>query len=89
MDYELTQDELLIKRICEAGRMALLAEEVRRYEADLEPLTDLQKEIIYQRYRDKAADLFPHIYWNDMYDLYDRLYKEVEEEHMYDSILYA
>lgn len=89
MDYELTQDELLIKRICEAGRMALLAEEVRRYEADLEPLTDLQKEIIYQRYRDKATDLFPHIHWNDMYNLYDRLYKEVEEEHMYDSILYA
>lgn len=89
MDYELTQDERLVKRICEAGRMALLAEEVRRYEADLEPLTDLQKEIIYQRYRDKATDLFPHIKWEEMYDLYDRLYKEVEEEHMYDSILYA
>ena len=88
-DYEYTQDELLIKKICEACWYAILAEEVRHYEEELPRLTDLQKEIIYQRYRDKATDLFPRIHWETMYDIYDRLYKQVEEERQFDTTMYA
>ena len=88
-DYEYTLDELLIRRICEACWYAILSEEVRHYEEELPPLTEFQKELIYQRYRDKATDLFPHIEWERMYDIYDGMYKEVEEEHQFDATMYA
>lgn len=86
-DY--TTDERTILNICEACRLAILSEEVRRYEEELKPLTNLQKEIIYQRYRDKATDLFSKMPWEEMYALFDALYLANEESHKDDWAVYA
>lgn len=79
-----TQDEQKILHICEAGRLAILSEEVRRFEEGMTPMSNLYREIIYQRYRDYATDLFRNKNWEDMYALYDRLYRENEQAHAND-----
>ena len=86
-DY--TEEERYVMRICEACRLTIMTEEINRFEDDQTELTPLQKEIIYQRYRDKAAELLKHIEWETVYELFDRLYKDNEEYHQYDSMAYA
>ena len=86
---KITVNKNQIMKICEAGRLAIASEEIRRYENDMEPLTDFYREIIYQKYRDLAVDLFPSSMWETVGEMYDKWYKENEEDHKYDSYIYA
>lgn len=86
---DLTQDELLILHLCEAGRLAILTEEVNHYEAEMPPLTSLQKEIIRQRYRDRAVDIFKEVDFERIHEIFDRLYRENEEAHKDDGLAYC
>lgn len=83
-DY--TQEELRIKAVCEACRLAIAQEEFLRYENDELPLTELQRVIIYQRYQDLIVLKYPSARWDEVSALFDRLFQEVEEYHRDDAM---
>lgn len=83
-----TQEEYRILAVCEKGRLAILAEEVRRWEAGMEELSGFQRVIIYQRYRDKVVDKYPSAKWEEISDLYDKLYEENANAHTEDALAY-
>ena len=86
---KITVNKNQIMKICEAGRLAIMAEEIRRWENDMEPLSNFYREIIYQKYKDMAVDMFRTAEWEEVGDLYDKWYKENEENHRYDGLAYT
>lgn len=87
MKHSVNKNQII--HICEAGRLAILAEETRRWENDMTPLSDFYRTVIYQKYKDIAVDLFPSSMWEEIGELYDQLYKENEENHRFDSVMYS
>lgn len=86
-DY--TQEELRIRGVCEACRLAIAQEEFLRYENEEPELTELQRTIIYQRYQDLVVLKYPSDRWEEVSALFDRLFNELEEYHAQDSLLYV
>ena len=86
-DY--TQEEIRIKAVCEACRLAIAQEEFLRYENDELPLTELQRLIIYQRYQDLVVLKYPSARWNEVSELFDRLFEDIEEYHKDDAMAYT
>ena len=86
-DY--TTEEQRIMRVCEACRLAIAQEEFLRYENEEPELTDLQKQIIYDRYHDLVVLKYPSARWEEVSQLFDRLFKEIEEYHAEDAVVYS
>lgn len=86
-DY--TTEEQRIMRVCEACRLAIAQEEFLRYENEEPQLTNLQRQIIYDRYHDLVVLKYPSSKWEEVSALFDRLFKEVEEYHANDGLIYA
>lgn len=86
-DY--TTEEQRIMRVCEACRLAIAQEEFLRYENEEPELTDLQRQIIYDRYQDLVVLKYPSDRWEEVSALFDRLFKDIEEYHANDSMAYA
>ena len=82
-------NENIIRNICEACRLVLLREDNLRFEEGLDPLTSLQREIMRQKYRDKAVEFLKPTSWEEVYDTFDRVYKENEESHKNDGQIFA
>lgn len=86
-DY--TTEEQRIMAVCEACRLAIAQEEFLRYENEEPELTELQRLIIYQRYQDLVVLKYPSARWEEVSQLFDRLFKDIEEYHADDSLVYA
>ena len=86
---EYTAEEQRIMRVCEACRLAIAQEEFLRYENEEPPLTELQRTIIYDRYHDLVVLKYPSERWEEVSVLFDRLFKDVEEYHADDNMIYA
>ena len=51
-------------------------------------LTTLETMDIYQKYRDKAYDKYgEEMFFEDFYDLFDKIYKEVKEEKEWEAMI--
>lgn len=86
-DY--TTEERRIMAVCEACRLAIAQEEFLRFENDEPALTKLQREIIYQRYQDTVVLHYPSERWEEVGQLFDRLFADIEEYHKDDAVAYA
>lgn len=79
--------EQKIYRLCEKCYKVILKAEVALLEATYgeRSLSPLQREKIYQTYRDLAVSQSPGAFWLDVYEAFDRIYKEVEASHKNDA----
>lgn len=86
---EYTTEEQRIMAVCEACRLAIAQEEFLRYESGGPELTELQKTIIYQKYQDLVVLEYPSARWEEVSQLFDKLFEDIEEYHKDDSMVYA
>lgn len=86
---ELTQEEQRIMRVCEACRLAIAQEEFLRFENEEPQLTGLQRKIIYDKYSDLVVLNYPSTRWEEVSNLFDRLFDAIEEYHAEDALAYT
>ena len=86
---DLTQEDQRIMRVCEACRLAIAQEEFLRFENEELPMTDLQRKIIYDRYQDLVVLKYPSERWEEVSNLFDRLFDAIEDYHADDALAYT